>query len=204
MGHGVFRAYLSCSAAWLNQVVLPTAHSMTLASQTLNLPLNQLPASPFPWLWNGWIVRHMIPFFWSALGDLFGHVAGSIACKWLNCPCSPSCNESMASRALKATRVCSGMWWEQSACPDFHVCLLRDETRISVTKEAYFPLCRIGSVRTYSPRKLPQQATRTSQTKSFANTGMLQKVDLCSDAGLWTGAPAAGMAIVSAVTWEGV
>lgn len=89
----------------------------------------------------------------------------------------------------KTTCVCSGVWWEQSAHPDFHVCPVCDETCILVTKEAYFPLCRIGRVRTYSPQKPPHQAAQISRTKSFATTRLLQKVDFCSDSGLWTGAP---------------
>lgn len=185
----------------LNHVVFPAACRETLASWTFNLPLNQFPPLLFHSLWGGWTVWPMIPFHWRALRHLFGHVAGSTINKWLVCWCSPSCYER-TFHLVTTTCVCSGMKREQSAHPDFHVCPLYVETCILVTKEATFPLCRIWRVRIYSPQKPPHQAAQISQTENSAATRLVQKVNLCLDARLWTAVSVAGMATDCAVAWE--
>lgn len=63
-------------------------------------------------------------------------------------------------------------------------CVPRARRRVLAPKEAYFPLCRTGRVRTWSPWNPPHRAVGISRTKSFATTGLLQEVDLGSEAGL--------------------
>lgn len=185
----------------LNQPVPPAARRMALASQEFNLPPDQLRARLFPRLWGGWIVWRTIPFFWRALWDLFGRVAGSTAHKRLNRWCSPSCNESPVSPRT-GPLVYAGAWDGSEPLILTFACVPRARRRVLATKEAYLPLCRTGRVRTWSPRNPPHQAVGISRTKSFAAPGLPQEVDRGSEAGLGAGA-LLGTAADSAGAWEG-